>query len=103
MYKNSEKYSDPTAGEALAHISCEERKNKRQAEWISIVTSGKKLVIHEDQPYRIKQFDHSLRAYGEVDELPVELLNPKVEEKMDSLIGELSQLLNALGAKKDGV
>ena len=58
MYKNSEKYSDPTAGEALVHISCEERKNKRQAEWISIVTSGKKLVIHEDQPYRIKQHDH---------------------------------------------
>lgn len=58
MYKNSEKYSDPTAGEALARISCEERKNKRQAEWISIVTSGKRLIIPEDQPYRIKQHDH---------------------------------------------
>ena len=58
MYKNSEKYSDPTAGEALAHISSEERKNKRQAEWISIVTSGKRLALHKDQSFRIKQHDH---------------------------------------------
>ena len=58
MYKNSENYSDPTAGEALARFSCEERKNKWQVEWISIITSGKRLVIHEDQSYRIKQHDH---------------------------------------------
>ena len=62
MYKNSEKYSDPTAGEALARIFCEERKTKQQAEWISIVTSGKKHVFHESQPYRIKQHDRSTHS-----------------------------------------
>ena len=56
MYKNSEKYSDPTAGEALAHISYEEHIIKRETEWISIVTSGKKLILRNDQPHSIKQY-----------------------------------------------
>ena len=32
MYRNSEGYADPTAGAALAHITYEERLEKRRAE-----------------------------------------------------------------------
>lgn len=36
MYKNSEQYSDPTAGLALAHIAYQERQKRRQAVWMKI-------------------------------------------------------------------
>ena len=79
------------------------RLNLREAEYRSLLEAKKNNTITAQQEERLSYLYGLLRAYGEVDELPVELLNPKVEEKMDSLIGELSQLLNALGAKKDGV
>lgn len=79
------------------------RLDLREAEYRDLLEVKKNNAITAQQEERLSYLYGLLRAYGEVDELPVELLNPKVEEKMDSLIGELNQLLNALGAKKDGV
>jgi len=79
------------------------RLDLREAEYRDLLEAKKNNAITAQQEERLSYLYGLLRAYGEVDELPVELLNPKVEEKMDSLIGELNQLLNALGAKKDGV
>lgn len=79
------------------------RLDLREAEYRSLLEAKKNNTITAQQEERLSYLYGLLRAYGEVDALPVELLNPKVEEKMDSLIGELSQLLNILGAKKDGV
>ena len=36
MYKNSEQYSDPTAGLALAHIAYQECQKRKQAVWVKI-------------------------------------------------------------------
>ena len=72
------------------------RLDLRETEYRNLLEAKKNNTITAQQEERLSY------PYGEVDELPVELLNPKIEEKMDSLIGELSQLLNALGAKKDG-
>lgn len=79
------------------------RLDLREAEYRSLLEAKKNNTITAQQEERLSYLYGLLRAYGEVDELPVELLNPKVEEKMDSLIVELSQLLNTLGEKKDGV
>lgn len=75
----------------------------REAEYRNLLEAKKNNTITAQQEERLSYLYGLLRAYGEVDELPVELLNPKVEAKMDSLIVELSQLLNTLGEKKDGV
>lgn len=79
------------------------RLDLREAEYRNLLEAKKNNTITAQQEERLSYLYGLLRAYGEVDELPVELLNPKVEAKMDSLIVELSQLLNTLGEKKDGV
>ena len=73
-----------------------------ESEFRSLLEAKKENSISAQQEERFAYLYRLLRAYGEVDELPVELLHPNIEEKMDSLIGELSQLLTKLDANKEG-
>ena len=73
-----------------------------EAEYRSLLEAKEKEKISAQQEERLAYLYRILRAYGEVDELPVALLHPNIEQKMDSLIGELNELLTALAPKKDG-
>lgn len=73
-----------------------------ESEFRSLLEAKKENSISAQQEERFAYLYSLLRAYGVVDELPVELLHPNIEEKMDSLIGELDQLLTKLDANKDG-
>lgn len=78
------------------------RLDMHETEYRSLLEAKKKDTISAQQEERFTYLYRILRAYGEVDELPVELLHPNIEGKMDSLIGELGELLTALETKKDG-
>lgn len=73
-----------------------------ETEYRNLLEIKKSNTISAQQEERLAYLYRILRAYGEVDELPVELLHPGIEKKMDSLIGGLNDLLTALNTKKDG-
>lgn len=78
------------------------RLDLHESEFRSLLEAKKENSISAQKEERFAYLYGLLRSYGEVDELPVELLHPNIEEKMDSLIGELDQLLTKLDANKDG-
>lgn len=73
-----------------------------ESEYRSLLEARRGNKISAQQEERFTYLYRILRAYGEVDELPVELLQSAIEEKMDSLISEINELLTALNTKKDG-
>ena len=73
-----------------------------ESEYRSLLEARRGNTISAQQEERFTYLYRILRAYGEVDELPVELLQSAIEEKMDSLISEINELLTALNTKKDG-
>lgn len=78
------------------------RLEKHLAEYRRLLDEKGKSTISAQQEEHLAYLYRVLRAYGEVDELPVEVLRPSVERKMDSLISELNELLTAIEPKKDG-
>ena len=48
MHRNSEHYSDPTAGNALAHVVADERRKKRTTQ------HAQQVPNHKRQPARVK-------------------------------------------------
>lgn len=78
------------------------RLDLHESEFRSLLEAKKENSISAQKEERFAYLYGLLRSYGEIDELPVELLQPNIEEKMDSLIGELDQLLTKLDANKDG-
>lgn len=54
MHRNSEHYSDPTAGNALAHVVADERRKKRTTQ------HAQQVPNHKRQPARVKyQYVHA--------------------------------------------
>lgn len=73
-----------------------------ETEYRTLLETKRSNTISAQQEERLAYLYRILRAYGEVDELPVELLHASIEKKMDSLIGGLNDLLTSLNTKKDG-
>ena len=62
MFRNSEGYADPTAGSALAHITAEERAQRRLWLWLKAVLNGPAYMA--DAPELEKVSISSIRNGG---------------------------------------
>jgi hypothetical protein len=79
--------------------------NKRlelhENEYEYLLEIKQKGAIVAQQEERLEYLYRLLRAYGEIDELPVALLRPDMEDKVDALIEKLDSLLGNISSKKE--
>lgn len=73
----------------------------RENEYRSLLEKKQKGMIVAQQEERLEYLYRLLRSYGEIDELPTELLRPEMEDKVDSLIGKLNNLLADITSEKE--
>ncbi len=73
----------------------------RETEYRNLLEKKQNGTIGAQQEERLEYLYRLLRAYGEIDELPTELLRPEMEGKVDSLIGKLNDLLEDITSKKE--
>lgn len=78
------------------------RLEMHEAEYRSLLEAKKENTISAQQEERLVCLYRNLRGYGEVDAIPADLLRPNIEEKMDSLIERIGQLIAEVSEKKDG-
>lgn len=69
-------------------------------EYRQLLEMKQKRMIVAQQEERLGYLYRLLRSYGEIDELPTELLRPEMEGKVDSLIGKLNNLLAGITSEK---
>lgn len=70
------------------------RLNIRMKEYENLLVSKSNGEITALQEERFIDLYKLLRAYGEVDDLPAELLNSEVSKKIDDILGRVNRLLN---------
>ncbi|WP_338096862.1 hypothetical protein [Methanorbis rubei] len=75
--------------ETKLRIISDEYKKKMQK------LNNKTITYNESE--RLKLLQTHLANYGEIDEVPLALLDQKMEEKLDSLLKDLKQLLENMG------
>jgi hypothetical protein len=76
------------------------RLSLRQEEFTELLSKKKSGTITAVQDERLSYLYRVLRDYGMVDDIPVELLQSTVENKVDSLIGKITNLLTEIDADK---
>ena len=85
-----------------AVIVFSKRLELRESEYRDLLKKKENGTVSAQQEERLAYLYGILRAYGEVDELPAEILRSNVETRLDSLIGKLGNLLTALETNEDG-
>ena len=69
------------------------RLRKYTAEYANLLTLKKNSSITAMQEERFIDLYKLLRSYGEVDDLPVQLLNNEVNQKIDEILGRVNTLV----------
>jgi len=65
-----------------------------ESEYRNLLNKKQEGTIVTQQEERLEDLYKLLKSYGEVDDLPVEMLKPELEEKVDSLIDTLNHFIN---------
>lgn len=79
------------------------RLERHEEEYRSLLEKKRRGTITAQEEERIIYLYKLLKAYGEIDELPAELLRPEIEGKVDALIGKLNDLLVDITTEKEGI
>jgi hypothetical protein len=79
----------------------DKRLELRETEYRNLLKIKQTGAIVAQQEERLEYLYRLLRAYGEIDEIPTELLRPEMECKVDSLIGKLNDLLVSITSEKE--
>jgi len=74
----------------------------RETEYRVLLAAKQNGRITAQQEERLGYIYRLLRSYGEVDDIPIELLKPEMESKIDLLINKLDDFLENMSSKKEG-
>lgn len=74
----------------------------REEEYRNLLERKNAGTISAQQEERFVYLYQLLRAYGEIDELPIALLHHNVADRVDSLIGKIDELIADINSGKEG-
>ena len=75
----------------------------REVEYQVLLKAKQNDAIAAQQEERLDYLYQLLRSYGEVDELPTELLKPEMEQKIDLLIEKLNSVLGSVSSGRGDI
>jgi hypothetical protein len=77
------------------------RLKRHTEEYQDLLIGRKESGLSSKQEERFLYLYKLLRSYGELDEIPIELLRPEIGAKMDQLLNKLDRMLKNDGTEED--